>query len=54
LSLADAFDKAEEIKKHSEQKALAATKINETSVDYIESTSNRGKFGTQRGQFRGR
>jgi hypothetical protein len=30
LSLANAFDKAEELEKHTEQKALATTKINET------------------------
>jgi hypothetical protein len=37
LTLADAFDKPEQLKKLAEQKALASTKINETSVDYIKS-----------------
>jgi hypothetical protein len=54
LTLSDAFNRAEELEKHAEQKALAATKINETSVDYIGSTSNRGSFGAQRGQAKGR
>jgi hypothetical protein len=52
--LAEAFDKAEGLKKHAEQKALAFTKNNETSVDYMGSTSNHGNYGAQRGQFRGR
>ena len=35
-----------------EQKALASTKINETSVDYMGNTSNHGNYGAQRGQTR--
>jgi hypothetical protein len=54
LTLADAFNKAEELEKHAEQKVLASTKINETSVDYMGNTSNRGNYGTRRGQTRGR
>jgi hypothetical protein len=54
LTLADAFDKAEELEKHAKQKVLAPTKINETSVDYMHSTSNRGNYGAQRGQSGGR
>jgi hypothetical protein len=44
LTLADAFDKEEELEKHAEQKALESTKIYETSVDYMGSTSNRGNL----------
>jgi hypothetical protein len=54
LSLADTFDRAEELEKHAEQKALAAAKINETSVDYMGSSHPRGNSNTQRGQFKGR
>jgi hypothetical protein len=54
LSLADTFDKAEKFQMHAEQKALASTKMNETSVDYMGSTSNYGNYGAQSGQFRDR
>jgi hypothetical protein len=49
VSLAQAFDRAKELEKHAEQKELAATKINETSVDYMSSTSKRSQ-GAQKGQ----
>jgi hypothetical protein len=34
VSLAQAFDRAEKLEKHAVHKALAATKISETLVDY--------------------
>jgi hypothetical protein len=43
--------KQKNLKKHTEQKALAATKINKSSVDYLGSTSNRGH---QKGQNKSR
>jgi hypothetical protein len=54
LTLSEAFNKAEELEKQADQKALAATKINETSVDYMGNKSNHGNYGAQRGQARGR
>jgi hypothetical protein len=53
LTLSDAFNRAEELEKHAEQKGLAATKLNETSVDYLGNTSNHGSYGAQRGQAKG-
>jgi hypothetical protein len=43
--LAQAFDRAEELDKHAEQKAQAATKINETSVDCMSTTANKSNQG---------
>jgi hypothetical protein len=46
VSLAQAFDRAEELEKHAEQKALAATKINVTSVN--NTIARRGNKGANK------
>jgi hypothetical protein len=54
LSMGDAFDKADELEKHTEQRALSAAKINETSVDYMGNTSNHDSNPNLRNQSQGR
>jgi hypothetical protein len=50
VSLTQAFEVAQELEKHAEQKALEATKIYETSVDYMSTTAKKGNQGAPRGQ----
>jgi hypothetical protein len=52
LSVAQVFNRAEELEKHVEQKALAESKLNEFSVDYMGNTSN--NRGAQKAHNRGR
>jgi hypothetical protein len=51
VSLAKPFDKAEELGKQVEQKAMAATKINKYSVNYMSSfLGQKGSASAQKGQ----